>query len=201
MSKINNEDDIERVQDWLDKFGKDKVLNAHIHSFPYPHTLITFITFTILVKFQINSPKANRNILFHQGWVHSLIPAIKIVSTDSTLPHPSVTFSFIVQDEHTNGMGNLHGGAAATLLDFLTSTALSLVSKPGFWQMMGVSRTLNTTYMRPIPAGMEVLIHCEILQVGKRLCALRGTVRRKSDGELLCICEHNKANVDPDPKL
>jgi acyl-coenzyme A thioesterase 13 len=114
---------------------------------------------------------ANRETHFHQGWVHSLIPAIKIVATD------------------------------ATLLDFCTSTVLALVSKPGFWQMMGVSRTLNTTYMRPIPAGMEVLMHCEILQVGKRLCALRGTIRRKSDGELLCICEHNKANVDPDPKL
>lgn len=33
MSKINNEDDIERVQDWLDKFGKDKVRDAHIRSF------------------------------------------------------------------------------------------------------------------------------------------------------------------------
>jgi uncharacterized protein (TIGR00369 family) len=195
MSKINNEDDIEKVQDWLDKFGKDKVPNAH------KYIPILSSLFIILLNPKINSSKANRNTLFHQGWVHSLIPAIKIVSTDSTLPHPSVTFSFTVQDEHTNGMGNLHGGAAATLLDFLTSTALSLVSKPGFWQMMGVSRTLNTTYMRPIPAGMEVLIHCEILQVGKRLCALRGTVRRKSDGELLCVCGHNKANVDPDPKL
>ncbi|KAK1252851.1 hypothetical protein MKX08_004038 [Trichoderma sp. CBMAI-0020] len=195
MSKINNEDDIERVQDWLDKFGKEKVLSAHM----YIPTLSPILI--ILLKRQINSSKANRDTFFHQGWVHSLIPTIKIVSTDSTLPHPSVTFSFIVQDEHTNGMGNLHGGAAATLLDFLTSTVLSLVSKPGFWQMMGVSRTLNTTYMRPIPAGMEVLIHCEILQVGKRLCALRGTIRRKSDGELLCICDHNKANVDPDPKL
>ncbi|KAL6896528.1 Thioesterase/thiol ester dehydrase-isomerase [Trichoderma evansii] len=159
MSKINNEADMEKVQDWLDKFGNDK------------------------------------------RWVHTLIPHIKVVSTDATLPHPSITFSFIVQDEHTNGLGNLHGGAAATLLDFCTSVVLALVSKPGFWQMMGVSRTLNTTYMRPIPAGMEVLMHCEILQVGKRLCALRGTVRRKSDGELLCICEHNKANIDPDPKL
>lgn len=38
MGKINNEDDIEKVQDWLDKFGKDKVLNAHIPI--YPHALI-----------------------------------------------------------------------------------------------------------------------------------------------------------------
>ncbi|KAL7789065.1 HotDog domain-containing protein [Trichoderma ceciliae] len=137
----------------------------------------------------------------NKGWMHNLIPGIRIVSASSSLPHPSITFSFTVQKEHTNGFGNLHGGAAASLLDFCTSMVLALISKPGFWQTMGVSRTLNTTYMRPVPAGMEVLMECEILQVGKRLCALRGTMRRKNDGELLCVCEHNKANVDPDPKL
>ncbi|RFU77841.1 thioesterase family [Trichoderma arundinaceum] len=136
-----------------------------------------------------------------QGWMHNLIHSIKVISASSSLPHPSVTFSFVVENEHTNGFRNLHGGAAASLLDFCTSMVLVLIHKPGFWQTMGVSRTLNTTYMRPVPAGMEVLMECEILQVGKRLCALRGTMRRKSDGELLCVCEHNKANVDPDPKL
>ncbi|KAK0764214.1 hypothetical protein N5P37_003610, partial [Trichoderma harzianum] len=138
----------------------------------------------------------------NQRWMSNLIPNIKVLSASSALPHPSVKFSFTVEGKHTNGFNNLHGGAAASLLDFCTSLVLVLVSKPGFWQTMGVSRTLNTTYMRPIPAGMEVLVECEILQVGKRLCALRGTLRRKSDNELLCICEHNKANVDvvdPEP--
>ncbi|UKZ47264.1 hypothetical protein TrVGV298_001481 [Trichoderma virens] len=134
-----------------------------------------------------------------ERWMSSLMPNLKVVDASSSLPHPKVTFSFTVDNKHTNGFGNLHGGCSASLLDFCTSMALVLVSKPGFWQTMGVSRTLNTTYMRPVPAGMEVLMECEILQVGKRLCALRGTMRRKSDGELLCICEHNKANVDPEP--
>ncbi|KAH6607588.1 thioesterase family [Trichoderma cornu-damae] len=132
-------------------------------------------------------------------WMHSLIPCLEVVSASSSLPHPSITFSFAVKQEHTNGFGSLHGGAAASLLDFCTSMVLVLISKPGFWQTMGVSRTMNTTYMRPVLAGVEVFMECEILQVGKRLCALRGTMRRKSNGELLCICEHNKANVDPDP--
>lgn len=138
----------------------------------------------------------------NQRWMSNLIPNIKVISASSALPHPSVKFSFTVDGKHTNGFNNLHGGAAASLLDFCTSLVLVLVSKPGFWQTTGVSRTLNTTYMRPIPAGMEVLVECEILHVGKRLCALRGTLRRKSDNELLCICEHNKANVDvvePEP--
>ncbi|KAH0496894.1 hypothetical protein TgHK011_004237 [Trichoderma gracile] len=135
-----------------------------------------------------------------KGWMHHLLPHIKILSA-SSLPTPTITFSFTVDPSHANGFANLHGGAAASLLDFCTTLLLALVCKPGFWQTMGVSRTLNVTYMRPAPVGIEVLIECEMLQVGKRLCALRGTMKRKSDGELLCVCEHNKANVDPDPKL
>ncbi|KAL7937962.1 HotDog domain-containing protein [Trichoderma chlorosporum] len=136
-----------------------------------------------------------------ERWMSSIMPKLKVVSASSSRPHPSVTFSFTVEQKHTNGLSNMHGGCSASLLDLCTSMVLVLVSKPGFWQTMGVSRTLNTTYMRPVPVGMEVLMECEILQVGKKLCALRGTMKRKSDGELLCICEHNKVNIDPDPKL
>lgn len=131
----------------------------------------------------------------------SLIPHLTLVSTSPSLPHPSVTICYTVQDDHCNRLRNLHGGCAATLFDFCTSMPLVLVSKPGFWQYMGVSRTLNVTYFRPVPAGVEVLIECEILQVGKKLCGLRGTMRRKSDNAIMCIAEHQKFNIDPEHKL
>ena len=41
----------------------------------------------------------------------------------------------------------------------------------------------------------------DILQVGKKLATLRGTMRRKRDGTVLATAEHNKFNIDPDPKL
>lgn len=62
---------------------------------------------------------------------------------------------------------------------------------------MGVSRTLNVTYMRPAKSGEEVLIECEIIQVGKNLATLRGVMRRKSDGQILSVCEHGKVSTDP----
>lgn len=131
----------------------------------------------------------------------SLIPFIKLVSTNPTGPHPSCTFAFTVQDSHCNRMDNLHGGCAATLYDYCTTLPLALVNRKGFWEHMGVSRTLSVTYMRPAPPGVEVLIECEIVQVGKKLVTLRGTMRRKSDEALLSICEHGKVNVDADVKL
>jgi acyl-coenzyme A thioesterase PaaI-like protein len=64
-----------------------------------------------------------------------------------------------------------------------------------------VSRTLNTTYLRPAPLGTEVRIECEIVQLGQRLCTLRGTMRRASDGAVLATCEHGKVNTDPVAKV
>jgi len=131
-------------------------------------------------------------------WMVNLVPHLNYITSDPSLPHPTVTFSFTCQPEHCNRMYNLHGGAAATLFDFCTTMPLALVSRPGFWQFLGVSRTLNVTYYRPIPAGEEVLIRCDIVQVGKKLATIRGTMTRKRDGAVMAACEHGKVNVDAD---
>ncbi|KAF7562513.1 hypothetical protein G7046_g1627 [Stylonectria norvegica] len=142
------------------------------------------------------------NSLIHkQDWMGSLVPNLKLVSTNPTGPHPSCVFSYTIQPENCNRLRNLHGGCAATLFDFCTTLPLALVNRPGFWQFMGVSRTLNVTYMRPVPEGEEVLLECEIVQVGKKLATLRGIMRKRSDGSLLAVCEHGKVNIDAEPKI
>jgi uncharacterized protein (TIGR00369 family) len=130
-----------------------------------------------------------------------LLPQLDVVSANAEGPSPSVTFSFTCLDEHCNRLGNLHGGAAATLFDLCTTIPLVHVSKPGFWQFLGVTRNLNVSYFRPVPSGEEVLIECEILQIGKRLATLKGVMRRKRDGQIVSVAEHLKANIDPEPKL
>jgi acyl-coenzyme A thioesterase 13 len=132
-------------------------------------------------------------------YMGTLLPHIRLHSIAHA--QPRVTFTFTVRPEHCNRLYNLHGGCAATLFDFSTTMAILLANKPGFWQYLGVSRTLNVTYLRPIPEGQEILIENEIVQIGKRMCTLRGVMKRKEDGVVMAVCEHGKFNNDPEPKI
>jgi acyl-coenzyme A thioesterase 13 len=136
------------------------------------------------------------------------MPSIELVSSSlpaegDTTTHPKVVFRYTVQKEHCNALHNLHGGAGATLFDFLTTLALVLINAPGFWWYVGVTRTLNIAYIRPAPEGERVLVEGEVIHAGQRLCSLRGVMRRESDGAVLATCEHGKVNTDPpaDSKL
>jgi uncharacterized protein (TIGR00369 family) len=133
-------------------------------------------------------------------YLNNILPYISFVSCNTDPKNPRVVFRFKVQQEHANYLGNMHGGCTATLFDFLTSLSLAMICKPGFWSYYGVSRTLDTMYLRPVPCGETVLVECDITQAGQNLCALRGVIRRERDGTVLATCEHNKVNIDP-PEL
>lgn len=46
--------------------------------------------------------------------------------------------------------------------------------------------------------GDEILIESEVVHAGRRLCTLKGTMRRKRDGAIMATCEHGKVNIDPE---
>lgn len=131
----------------------------------------------------------------------SCIPLLEIYSWSLDDPkHPKVVFSYTVPKDNQNRMGNMHGGCTASLFDLCTTLAIGLISKPGFWFYLGVSRTLNCTYLKPIPVGSKIFIECEVTSIGKTLATIRGVMRSQSDGAVLTTCEHGKFNTDP-PEL
>jgi acyl-coenzyme A thioesterase 13 len=104
----------------------------------------------------------------------------------------SSNWELYVTPELCNKGGNLHGGAAATILDTLTSTALLTIAKPGFLDAGHVSRNLNTTYLRPLPAGSKVTVECEVVAAGKNTAMVRGVIKTQ-DGKIAVFCAHDKA--------
>ncbi|KAF5000965.1 hypothetical protein FGRMN_1335 [Fusarium graminum] len=100
-------------------------------------------------------------------WMNTLIPHLEFVSSNVEGPHPSCVFSYTVQPDNCNRLQNLHGGCAATLFDWCTTLPIALVNKPGFWQHLGVSRTLSVTYMRPVPKSELEFVHDTVTRLLK----------------------------------
>lgn len=132
---------------------------------------------------------------------HLNLVSATVSPTDPNISY--VVFEMKIPRSLCNAMGNLHGGAVATIFDTTTSMCIAPVSRPGFWSNGHVSRIINCAYLRPAPEGTEILIECEVVHLGARMGMLKGRMVRKSDGKVCYTCEHQKATTDykPSPKL
>lgn len=94
-------------------------------------------------------------------------------------PHNAKTvFTIVVDGKLCNMAGSLHGGAVALIFDVCTSTAISAVKKPGFWEHH-VSRNLNVTFLRPVAEGQKIWVESEVVHLGKRMGMTRGLIRNE----------------------
>lgn len=124
------------------------------------------------------------------------------VLTATGPPNVTAVFELEMTSTYCSRMGNAHGGAVSLIFDMCTTICMAPCAREDFWLFGGVSRTLNVTYMRPVQQGTTVIIECEVLQVGKRLATIRGMMKSKQDGRVLCSCEHNKASISfPETKI
>ena len=105
-------------------------------------------------------------------------------------------FKFTVEEFMSNIDGNLHGGAATTIFDNLSSTSLFTLPDLGSWDNLGVSRSLHVTFHKPLGRGAVVDLKCRVVTVGRRLAHMEATMTA-SNGQLCASCIHEKVSVPP----
>jgi len=85
-----------------------------------------------------------------------------------------VTFSARADKRHTNPMGGVHGGFAATVLDSVTGCAVHTMLDAG----VGYGTIdLNVKMLRPIPMDKTLIAEGKVLNMSKRLGVSEGVIK------------------------
>ncbi|KAF2101992.1 Thioesterase/thiol ester dehydrase-isomerase [Rhizodiscina lignyota] len=113
----------------------------------------------------------------------------RVISVD--LKTNTVVYEIDIQPYLCSRTKTLHGGAAATLLDMLTSAILTLLAKPGAFDLGHVSRTITMSYLRPVNEGQTVRIECRPVSLGKNTANVYGEIRTL-EGKVCVTCVHDK---------
>ncbi|XP_021933030.1 acyl-coenzyme A thioesterase 13-like isoform X2 [Zootermopsis nevadensis] len=94
----------------------------------------------------------------------------------------------VIEPEHQNKFGTLHGGLTATLVDSLSTAAL-ISHKVG---VPGVTVDLHIMYLKAAAIGETVVIDCNTLKAGRTLAFLTVDITKKETGELVARGSHTK---------
>ena len=133
---------------------------------------------------------------------HPRVVSAEPATTAPTAPYLTrSTFEVVIVPGLCNPMGNMHGGAVALAADMLTSMAAAPLARPGWWEFGGVSRTLHTTFLRPIKLGATLLVECEVVSVGRRMSVIQCKMFDKASGKLMATAEHGKVAFEAQGKL
>jgi uncharacterized protein (TIGR00369 family) len=135
----------------------------------------------------------------YEGFETLPLQQVTFVSHSEVLQQ--VVYRLVVPKSLCNKDAQLHGGAATTLLDNLSSTALFTIARPGFWDNMGVSRSLYVVFHRAVTAGSKVQVICSVATAGRSMASLRAEMRMEEQGLLCVSCVHEKFAVRVEAKV
>ena len=101
--------------------------------------------------------------------------------------------ALVIDEEHTNLGGTLHGGLSALLVDNISTLALTSADGQPF--SYGVSVNMDLSYLKAAKLGEEILIEANVLKQGRTLAFLEVELRKRSTNELLVKGSHTICRV------
>ncbi|KXO85642.1 phenylacetic acid degradation protein [Acinetobacter venetianus] len=113
-----------------------------------------------------------------QAFAQGLVPEPGIAKTMPMKPleveHGRIVFTAIADERHTNPLGGVHGGFAATVLDSVTGCATHTVLAAG----EGYGTTdLNVKMCRPLPFNKQLIAEGKVINAGRNLVISEGYIR------------------------
>ncbi|KAI8802553.1 HotDog domain-containing protein [Cladochytrium replicatum] len=110
---------------------------------------------------------------------------------DASATEGMAVYEFLVQTQHTNAYGTLHGGIIASLIDICSSgAAIALADTP-----FGVSVELSSTYIAAAKEGEVVRVESVCHKVGKSVGFTSTTIY--VGDKLIAKGNHTKFNSPP----
>ncbi|ROW00209.1 hypothetical protein VSDG_03542 [Cytospora chrysosperma] len=105
-----------------------------------------------------------------------IIPTIRLTSATSD---GRVTGRLVLEDQHVNSLGGLHGTTSAAVVDF--TAGMAIVARSG-GDRTGVSTDMHISYVASARAGDTVEVECWVNRLGRNL-AYTGVEIRKVGGD------------------
>ncbi|EGT52187.1 hypothetical protein CAEBREN_01994 [Caenorhabditis brenneri] len=103
----------------------------------------------------------------------------------------------VIQHQHLNSKGTLHGGQTATLTDVITARAVGVTVKDKGM----ASVELAVSYLLPVKVGDILEITAHVLKVGRSMAFTDCEFRRKSDGKMTAKGKHTIAFLPDQPGI
>ncbi|XP_076251484.1 acyl-coenzyme A thioesterase 13-like [Rhynchophorus ferrugineus] len=105
---------------------------------------------------------------------------------------------FIVEEEHTNSMGQLNTGFTVALTDFLTSFSFS---SHEFGNNYHVSVDMNFSFYKPeAKLGDIIVVEAKTIKAGRSMGFAEVIMKNKNTGDLIMKGIHNMFVLNPQPK-
>jgi uncharacterized protein (TIGR00369 family) len=124
------------------------------------------------------NPKEMTGLALMQAFAQGHFPKPAIAETipmvTVEVEHGRVLFHATANQTHTNPLGGVHGGFAATVLDSVTGCATHTVLAAG----EGYGTTdLNVKMCRPVPFNKTLIAEGKVINIGRNLVISEGYLR------------------------
>ncbi|CAG8491810.1 9917_t:CDS:2 [Paraglomus occultum] len=124
-------------------------------------------------------------------FLSSLWPRVSVIEVSPT----KSVFELTVTGDDCNGLGSLHGGCTASIID-VCSTGAIIAAATKYFVHGGVSNDLTISYVSAAKEGDVVLIECSIIKLGKSLANTHTVIRNKNTGQVVAMGSHTKFNSE-----